>query len=75
MGLFRISRELQFGICNHDEPHSSQGKENAFTEGETEVGRAVINKESLAFHWQVLARKEESLYSIVNVHNDTELYT
>ena len=23
MGLFRISKELQFGICNHGEPHAS----------------------------------------------------
>ena len=33
MGLFRISKELQFWVCNHDEPHAgppAQGKEDAF---------------------------------------------
>lgn len=48
MGLFRISRELQFGVCTHGEPrvslYTARGEEN-------EVGRARVNTESMAFSW------------------------
>ena len=47
MGLFGISRELQFGVGIHGE-HARQGKENTFIE--RNVGRTVV-KESMAFQW------------------------
>ena len=62
MGLFGISRELQFGGCNHGEPQASlhmSRKEECFHREEKEVGRATVNKEFMAFHWLVLVRKEE----------------
>uniref|UniRef100_A0A8D1V8U9 Testis expressed 9 n=1 Tax=Sus scrofa TaxID=9823 RepID=A0A8D1V8U9_PIG len=47
MGLFGISRELYFRVCNHDRPRArpqQQGKNSLY--GETEVGRARVNKDS-----------------------------
>ena len=49
MGLFRIVRELQFGVCNHGKPHSSpymarEGKH--FCRWEREAGSAKVNKET-----------------------------
>lgn len=49
MGLFRISRELQFGVCNHSESHASPREGDR---GEREIGRAVVNKEAMGFHWR-----------------------
>ena len=53
MGLFGISRDLQFQVCNHGEPHVSPcpATGELFYRGEKEVGRAIVNKESMAFHW------------------------
>ena len=54
MGLFRISRELQFGLCNHGKPRASSRlsrEGECFYRGEKEVGRVIKNKESTAFHW------------------------
>ena len=52
MSLFRIKKELQFGVCNHGKPYASliTAKEGQLIEGEKEVGRAVVNKESMTFH-------------------------
>lgn len=49
MGLFRISKELQFRVCNRGEPSASlqQQEKKLFFTGEEEVGRAVVNKESI----------------------------
>ena len=47
MGLFRISRELQF--CNYAEPSARAGK-SFYREGE-ECQRVIASKESMAFHW------------------------
>ena len=47
MGLFGISRALQFGVCNHGKPQGSvhMSRENkCFCREEKEVGRAAINK-------------------------------
>ena len=54
MGLSGISRELQFSFCNHREPFESprtakEGKH--FYREEKEIARAIVNKESMAFHW------------------------
>lgn len=47
--LFRMSRKLQFRICNHDEPH---GREREFFyRRENVVGKAIVNKEFMNFHW------------------------
>jgi len=50
--LFRISRELQLGVCHHGKPHSSlhKAREGKHISGEEkEVGRTILNKESMAF--------------------------
>ena len=63
MGLFWINRE--FGVCNHCGPHASlpMAREGErFYRGEKEVGRAIINKESMAFHWLSPCRKEEESF-------------
>ena len=45
MALFRISRELHFGVCNHGEScASSYTARNNFRRGEKEVGRALLNR-------------------------------
>ena len=49
MGLFRISKELQFEVCNHGEPRASseqQVKEKLFYRREGIVGGTIVNKES-----------------------------
>ena len=51
MGLFGISRELQFSS-------SCRAREEHLYGGEKEVERATVNKESMAFIGQVLTRKE-----------------
>ena len=50
MSLFGISRELQFGVCNHGEPHA---REEISIVGKRKLGRgvAVVDKESLACQW------------------------
>ena len=70
MGLFRISRELQFGVCIFGKPHASP---HTVREGEyfyrrsKEVGKAIVNKESMAFHVWVLDRnKEESSFFLLD---------
>ena len=54
LDLFRISRELQFRVCNHGKSRASSCKarkgEHVYRE-EKEVGMALVNKESVAFHW------------------------
>lgn len=52
MSLFRIKKELQFEVCNHGKPYASliTAKEGQLIEGEKEVGRAAVNKESMTFH-------------------------
>ena len=42
MGVFEISRESQFGICNHCKPHSSSPTDSTFTEVVKEGGRAKV---------------------------------
>ena len=47
MGLFKISRELQFWVCNHNEPYASPQtarEGGCFYRGEKEVGRDVVNR-------------------------------
>ena len=51
MGLFRIRRELKSGFFSHDEASSHMAREGeCFYRGEKEVGRVIVNKESVAFH-------------------------
>ena len=49
MGLFRSSKELQFGTCNCGEPHLSlvKQKRSGYFVGEGMLGGAVINKKSI----------------------------
>ena len=53
VSLFRISRELQFGFYNHNETQASpcRAREEFFDKGVKKVGRAIVNKEFIAFHW------------------------
>ena len=51
MGLFGISRELHFGVCNLGEPRASPQARDEYLLKEEEVGKATVNGESTAFHW------------------------
>ena len=50
MGLFGISRELKFRVCNHGKSPSGKGRGTLLQRGERGE-EAVENKESMAFHW------------------------
>ena len=68
MSLFRIKKELQFGVCNHGKPYASliTAKEGQLIEGEKEVGRAVVNKESMTFHsWLLPGEKRRLVYFLL----------
>ena len=52
--LFRISKELQFRACNHGKPQASlqqKWRRALFYRRGKEIGRAIVNKESMDFHW------------------------
>ena len=54
MGLFGISKELQFGIYNHGKPCATpqqKWKGELFHREKKEIRRAIVNKEFMAFHW------------------------
>lgn len=54
MGLFGLSRELPFRVCSHSELCTNlswQGKKHAFIYKGKNFGRALVNKESMAFRW------------------------
>lgn len=62
-----ITRELQFRVCNHAEPHASlhvarEGEH--FNREEKEVGRPIVDKESMIFHW-LSVKKKEHFFSIL----------
>ena len=59
LSLFKISRELQFGVCNHGEPHSRslRAREGGFYREEKEIQRAIVNRSSRLFMGSVFARK------------------
>ena len=68
MGLFGISKELQFGVCNRGESHASPptAREEVFIKEKIklELGVAMVNKKSMAFHWlSPLPGKKRSLSS------------
>ena len=72
MGLFRISRELQFEIGNHGKPCASPHiarEGECFYRGRKEVGSAIVNKECMAFHctspWQELRELFILLNSVI----------
>ena len=53
MGLFEISRQLQFRVYNHGKPCASchpAREGEPFYRQEKEAEGALINKESMAFH-------------------------
>ena len=53
MGLFEISKELQFRVCNqvdHVQVLSKKWRELFYRE-EEEVERAIVNQESSTYHW------------------------
>ena len=54
MGLSLINKELQFRVCNQGQPCASpqqKWREELFYRWETVVGKAIVNKESVVFHW------------------------
>ena len=71
MDLFRISKELQSGVCNNGMPCASppaaRGEKLSYT-GKEEVGRAIVKKSprcggfSLA---ELLAGQEEEVFFLV----------
>ena len=66
MGLFGISRELQFGICSHGEPRASlhaAREGELFYRGEKEVWRAAVVKRAHGFSLaESLPGKKRSLF-------------
>lgn len=52
-GWLRTSREIQFRVCNHGShiqaPEAKEGEHSHRTE--KEIGRVIVNKETIAFHW------------------------
>ena len=38
-------------MASHMQVPKQQGKENAFMERKRNLGRAIVNKESMTFHW------------------------
>lgn len=67
MELFRVSRELQFRVCIHGQPHANSyiEREGAlFYRREEEVRRVLVSKESVVSHWLSLTRKGVLLLSV-----------
>ena len=68
MNFFEISKELQFRASNHGEPCASQGtarEGELFYRGKKEVGRAIVNKESMAFHWLRGCQERRGVFFLV----------
>lgn len=59
MGLFKINRELQLHVCNHSEPRASPhtAREEHSNIEEKEIGKAAVNRDSMAFPLADPARK------------------
>ena len=53
MGLFGISRELQFGICKHEssDVSSCMARKEYSYKKEKKIKKAIVNKAFMAFHW------------------------
>ena len=70
MGLFRISRELQFGVCNYGEPragsHLSREGEYFYRRGKGSW-EGYKNRKSVAFHWLNPCQKRRAFLSLVGV--------
>ena len=55
MGLF--SSAMQLRVCNHEETSKSRtGKRKRGVREEKEVGKVLVNKESIASHWLSLCQ-------------------
>ena len=68
MGLFGISKELQFGVCNHGKPCPSPCKareRECFYTGEKEVGEGYSKQSPWLFIGWVLVRKEDSFFFLL----------
>ena len=81
LGLFGISKELQFGVCNHGEPPAgppAAREEKLFYREEEKVGRAIVNKKFEVWwlftgwvvtvsHWLsfLLVKKRKSSFSLL----------
>ena len=50
---------------------AGQGKENSYT-GEKEVGRALVNQESVAFHWLNPCQERRVIFLPVGLSHVTE---
>lgn len=68
MSLFGTSKELQFEVYNHCEPHISPhtaGGGALFHRKEKEVGRATVNKQPRAFYWLSCWKERRALSSSI----------
>ena len=64
MGLFGISRELQFRVCNHGKPCANPCKAREgdhFYRREKKVGRAIVNRVR-GFSWAEFLLEKESFF-------------
>ena len=64
MGLFGISRDLQFGICKHESPRVSScmaRKENSYKK-ENKIRKAIVNKAFMAFHWLKTCQERRGVF-------------
>lgn len=64
IGLFSISKELQFRICNCASHMHSKGRKMLFRE-ENQGGRALVNKESRAFHWRSPCQESRGIFLLL----------
>ena len=74
MDLFGISTKLQFGVFSCGRPCASlsRAREKLFYRGEREVGRAVVNQESVAFHWLNPCQERRVIFLPVGLSHVTE---
>ena len=52
-------------ILSHMQVPSRQGKENAFNKEGKEIGRALVNKESMAFYWRSPSQERRGVFFLL----------
>ena len=69
MGLFRIRRELKFRVSNHGKahasPHRAREGERFYWGGEGSW-RAIVKKESKAFHWLSPCQERKRVFLLIS---------
>ena len=66
MGLFGISRELQFGICKHVSPRVSpcMARKEYSYKREKNIRKAIVNKAFMAFHWLKTCQERRGVFIV-----------